>query len=99
MDDRLIDNRRANLRPGTRVQNMRNSDIRSDSQSGFKGVTWDASRGKWLASLTMNYKNIYLGRYSDKVEAAKAYDAAAEKFFGEFAKTNEQLGRYQDMAA
>lgn len=97
--DLLVDNRRANLRVGTRMQNMQNADIRRDNQSGFKGVTWDASRGKWAASLMINYKRKALGRYSDKIEAAKAYDRAALEHFGEFAKTNAHLGLYQSQAA
>lgn len=97
--DLLIDNRKSNLRPGTRMQNMQNADLRRDNQSGFKGVTWDAARGKWLSSLMINYKNKYLGRYSDKIEAARAYDAAAIEHFGEFAKTNESLGLYRSIAA
>lgn len=99
MADLLIDNRRANLRPGTRMQNMQNADIRLDNKSGFKGVTWDASRNRWLASLTVNYKHIHLGRFLDRTEAALAYDRAAIERFGEYAKTNAQLGRYQDLAA
>lgn len=98
MSDLLIDNRRANLRESTRSQNMQNADIRTDNKSGFKGVTWDASRGKWSASLMLNYKRVALGRFDSKIEAALAYDRAAEQTFGEFAKTNASLGRY-DMAA
>ena len=38
----------------------------------------------------MVMKNI--GSYEDKIEAAKAYDQAAIKYFGEFACTNKDLG-------
>jgi hypothetical protein len=92
MSDKLIDNRRTNLRPTSRMENMRNASIRLDNKSGFKGVTWDAARNRWAASLTINYKRISLGRFEDKLEAALAYDRAAIEWFGEHAKTNEQLG-------
>jgi hypothetical protein len=36
----------------------------------------------------LNGKYIYIGRYKDEVEAAKAYDQKAREMFGEFAKTN-----------
>lgn len=50
---------------------------RRTSTSGMKGVSWDRRRGKWIASITRNYKFINLGRYDTKEEAKAAYDKAA----------------------
>lgn len=50
--------------------------------SGFKGVSWDKSRGKWFASLRIGKKQKNLGRYPTDVEAARAYDAACIEAFG-----------------
>jgi hypothetical protein len=36
----------------------------------------------------VDHKNIYLGMFSDEIEAAKAYDTAARLYFDEFACTN-----------
>lgn len=46
-------------------------------QSGIRGVGWDKSRGKWIASITRNYKLINLGRFDSKEEARAAYERAA----------------------
>jgi hypothetical protein len=83
------DNRRCNLRICTRSQNAANSKIRVDSKTGYKGVsTSSRNKKKWEARITVNYKVIQLGTYLSPEEAAKAYNLAALKYFGEFAKLN-----------
>ena len=89
--DRL-DNRQSNLRFATGTQNQANARLRSDSTSGFKGVTWNRRIGHWLAQLKIDGRGMYLGSFADPHEAARAYDEAAVKHFGEFARTNQMLG-------
>jgi AP2-like factor (ANT lineage) len=36
----------------------------------------------------VNRKRIYIGSFEDQIEAAKAYDKAAIKYYGEFANLN-----------
>lgn len=43
----------------------------------FKGVSFHKPTGKWMAKITVNYKQKYLGLYVSDVDAAKAYDAVA----------------------
>ncbi len=38
--------------------------------------------------ITFENKTIYIGQYKDEISAAKAYDRAAKKYFGEFACLN-----------
>ena len=47
-----------------------------------KGVTFDRSRGKFVAQMSDGNKRVFLGRFSTAEEASDAYKAAA----GEFAK-------------
>ena len=82
-----LDNRRSNLRPATKSQNMANAISRGGS-SRFKGVLWDKARGKWKAQGKVNYKGICIGRFDLEEDAARAYDAWAIKAFGEFARLN-----------
>lgn len=83
-----LDNRRANLRICTPSENKQNMEAQSNNKSGFKGVDWVERDGKWRASIRVNGKRIYLGHFDDPVVAACAYDAAAVKYFGEFARGN-----------
>lgn len=83
-----LDNRRANLRVCPRRLNAANRGPNKANTSGFKGVCFDRSRGKYLAGLNVNYRRINLGRFDTAEEAARAYDAAATKAWGEFAHLN-----------
>jgi len=92
------DNRLCNLRLATVSQNKGNVQLYSNNTSGHKGVSWDEERGKWKASLHMivagKNKTKFLGRFYDKILAARAYDRAAIKHFGKFAFTNFPLTDY-----
>jgi hypothetical protein len=82
-----LDNRHANLRLATVAQNAANSRPRK-SRAGLKGVTFAKGKNRWRASIVANGSRIHLGYFRDPRDAAKAYDAAAKKYFGEFAYLN-----------
>ena len=86
--DRL-DNRRSNLRKATRSQNMANSKIPLTNTSGYKGVYYRKEQDRWRASIRVDQEHISLGQYGSPEEAAKAYNDAALKYFGEFASLNK----------
>lgn len=80
-----LDNKRINLRICKHIQNVWNSPKKSTNKSGHKGVSWSKKRKKWIAFITVNYKQMYLGGFSDIAFAADTYKKAARKFYGEFA--------------
>jgi len=82
-----LDNRRENLRKATRLENNRNQKGRKGS-SCYKGVSWKTSSRGWVAQIQVEKKKIHLGSYKKEIEAARAYDRAAIKYFGEFAYLN-----------
>lgn len=82
-----LDNRRANLRLATKSENRRNQRRRNDPKSSmYKGVS--KHRNKWRAMIWLNGRQKHIGNFIDEADAAKAYDEAALRYFGEFAKTN-----------
>jgi hypothetical protein len=91
-DRNKLNNQRNNIRGGTHSQNMANMDIRQDNSSGFKGVSWSRERQKWIAQISCGRQVRRIGRFDTPIEAARAYDHAAERLFGEFACTNAKLG-------
>lgn len=47
-----------------------------NNRSGYRGVSWSASAGKWYASTKLAGKSLNLGYYDDPAEAHRAYCAA-----------------------
>lgn len=83
-----LDNRRSNLRVATRSQNCAHRRNKAGTASGRRGVTWVRKLRKWRAVIAVNGGKTDLGVFSNKSDAARAYDAAALRAFGEFAVTN-----------
>lgn len=56
----------------------------------YRGVTHcPALRGKkWKAQISYRSKNVFLGYHTTQVEAARAYDRAAQTLFGNIAQLN-----------
>lgn len=84
-----LDNRKYNIRCCTRSENPINRRINTNNLSGYKGVSYFKVVKKWRAQI--QYKKIvyHLGIYEKLIDAAKAYNEAAIKFHGEFAKLNK----------
>lgn len=78
------DNRLSNLRAATAAENSRNIGVRSDSQSGLKGVRRVGN--VWRASIKINGRVRHLGYHKTMEEAARAYGVAARESFGDFAR-------------
>lgn len=80
-----------NLRPATLSGNSSNNTRRQGS-TGFKGVSYRKAAGKFVAQIQSQGTKMGLGYFDSAEEAALVYDAAALRFHGEFAVTNEMLG-------
>lgn len=74
------DNRLVNLRVVVPQENRRNSALRSDNTSGRVGVTFDRSRNRWHASITIQGRAVHLGRFISFADACAARERAEIDF-------------------
>ena len=86
IDGNPSNNKIVNLREATSSQNQYNAKKRKDNTSGYRGVSWHSMTQKWKASIQIDKKPKYIGVYSTKKEAYRAYKIQAHKHFGEFAR-------------
>lgn len=88
-----LDNRRSNLRICTHQQNIWNRRAQKGSTSKYKGVSFQASTQYWKAYISIDGgKQKHLGCYLNEEGAARAYNKAAKKYHGEFARLNSVEG-------
>ena len=79
------DCRRKNLRLVTHQQNSMNRSIGRNNKTGYVGVFFDTSMGRYRAKIGLNNRNINLGYSDDPVECAQMYNIGTELIFREFA--------------
>lgn len=84
-----LDNRRQNLRIVNNQVNILNRPLQKNNESSFRGVSWHSGVGKWIVQIGSNsFEDKYIGYYDDKIQAALAYDRAAQAIFKEHAVLN-----------
>lgn len=74
-------NRWLNLREASDLDNSRNKSISKKNTSGVIGVSWFKDRKKWRSQIMVANKTIWLGQYSNFIDAITARKKA-EVFHG-----------------
>ena len=64
----------SNCRWTTQTMQCRNQRISKNNTSGYKGVSYNKRRGKYIAQIMVNKNYIYLGLYLNVEEGAIAYN-------------------------
>lgn len=84
IDGNGLNNQKSNLRICTRSQNQFNKGKCRNNTSGYKGVSWFKPMEKWDVRITHNKKQVHIGYFDDKEDAAKAYLEASKKYHKDF---------------
>lgn len=82
-----LNNQRYNLRRANNTESCQNRRSFRGASSKFKGVSWHKKSKKWHVYIQSD-KRHYIGAYESEIHAAAAYDEAAVKYHGEFARLN-----------
>lgn len=91
IDRNTLNNCKSNLRLATYQENSFNKSIRCDNKSGYSGVRFLKTTGKWVARIKLNKRLVHLGYFYDKKEAILNRQIAEEKLFKEFSTVNKYI--------
>jgi hypothetical protein len=94
IDKNPRNNQKENLRICTHKENCKNGKISTNNTSGFTGVTFDKSRNKYQAQLSIEGKMILLGRFDDLESAICARLKGERFYFGDFAPQKHLFEKY-----
>jgi len=64
------------------IQSANTRLLRANNTSGYRGVGWYKQKQRWRAYIQIRGKQRHLGLFTDKKDAAKAYNAVAKDFEG-----------------
>lgn len=62
---------------------------RPQFSSRYRGVSWKKRDAKWIVNIHVGGKQKHVGMYTNEADAARAYNAAAIKYYGDNAKLNQ----------
>lgn len=88
---------KTNLQYHTNFQVIETQLPPKNNTSGYKGISWDENRHKWLAYINVHGKRKFLGRYAALDDAIDARREAVEKYHKPLIdqkKTDLEVGKY-----
>lgn len=93
-----LDLRLENLVVESPSDTARHSKHRINNTSGYRGVSWDKTRGKWIATIRENNAQRSLGRFDTKEAAAEAFEVARQRIMANGAPVPEDMEQRREAA-
>jgi len=89
IDENKINNNVNNLRWATSQENLQNTGKRNNNTTGFKGVSYNKTKNKYVARIMINGKLKHLGYFKTALEASQEYEEYAKDLHKEFYYKNK----------
>lgn len=86
IDGNPSNNTFANLRLASRSENGMNKKLGGNNKTGLKGAQWCNKDSRWYGRITLKGRVHHLGSFDCPAAAHFAYQIAADKMFGKFAR-------------
>lgn len=96
IDRDKLNNRRGNLRVLTQAGNAQNVSSHQGASSQHRGVSWNTHKQRWHATVGTNGRTIFLGAFTDEIEAAAAARAGRERYLPHAVEDGAQPPRFLD---
>ena len=77
-----------NLRLASRSQNAANMKLKSNSTTGYKGVSWHKTRGLFRSTVTLNGKSKHLAHHICPARLAYEYNCFVKDVYKDFSVLN-----------
>jgi hypothetical protein len=90
IDGNTLNNKKSNLRLCTNSQNLMNRGKTCKNTSGYKGVTWDKKKQKWVAHIMKDYRQNFVGYFTNAYDAHLARSEKIKEIHGEYANNGER---------
>lgn len=86
IDGNKLNNRIENLRAANLSENQHNRKMSKTNTSGYKNVTWNKRKSKWLVNVRVHSMDFHIGYFDDVELADLAAQEARDKYHKEFAR-------------
>jgi hypothetical protein len=91
IDNNILNNNVSNLRWATRVQNGQNRILNKNNKTGYKGVSFNKRKDKYVSVIQVDGIQVQLGYFTNIEDAKQARIIKANQAFGIYTNSCEKI--------